>query len=338
MTTKLECKERRQYNQEIQHHKECGGMGDDFTCNCMYCKWDSGDHCECRDKPIIDLLNDDALDELDTIKSSSVNLTITSPSYNIKDFLGRISSLEEWKVYQRKILYELERITDYHGSICIQVGTFVDKFGSYPLDSFFIEFGHDIGLKLRNRIVWTFNHGLHARNKLSGRYETILWFTKSNDYTFNLDSIRIPQLYPNKKHFSGKKKGQLSCNPLGKNPSDFWVITNVKHNHPEKTKHPQQFPEELVKRLINSLSNERDIVLDPFMGSGTTGKVAKDLNRSFIGIELNNTYYEIAKKRINDLIKCDECKKQVCDDDYDFEYQMCYLCSKILNEKEGYQR
>lgn len=79
-------------------------------------------------------------------------------------------------------------------------------------------------LKLRNRIVWHFGHGLHASKRFSGRYETILWFSKTDNYIFNLDSVRVPAKYPGKRHFKGPKKGQPSGNPLGKNPSDIWEI------------------------------------------------------------------------------------------------------------------
>jgi adenine-specific DNA-methyltransferase len=135
-------------------------------------------------------------------------------------------------------------------------------------------------------------------NRFSGRHETILWFSKSDNYTFNLDPIRVPQKYPNKKHFKGDKKGELSGNPLGKNPSDVWEITNVKNNHPEKTDHPCQFPEELVKRCVLALTGENDLVLDPFAGSGTVGKVCKELYRHSSIIDKESRYIEIAKKRI----------------------------------------
>ena len=114
----------------------------------------------------------------------------------------------------------------------------------------------------------------------------------------HLDPIRIPQKYPNKKHFKGEKKGQLSCNPLGKNPSDVWSISNVKHNHPEKTKHPCQYPLELCDRLILSLSDSTDIVLDPYLGSGTTLISALRNNRRFIGSEVNKNYMRIIYKRL----------------------------------------
>ena len=118
--------------------------------------------------------------------------------------------------------------------------------------------GAQVSLKLRNRIIWHFEHGLHCTKRLSGRYETILWFTKAADYTFNVDPIRVPSKYPGKKYFKGPKAGQLYCNPLGKNPGDVWIFPNVKNNHVEKTIHPCQFPVELVERLVLALTEPGD--------------------------------------------------------------------------------
>ena len=146
---------------------------------------------------------------------------------------------------------------------------------------------------------------MHSSKRFSGRYEVILWFTKSDEYIFNLDPVRIPQKYPNKKYFKGDKKGELSCNPLGKNPSDVWNIPNVKANHIEKTIHPAQFPVELVERLILSMTNENDWTLDPFMGTGTTQIASLIHNRKSCGAELLDEYYEIALQRINSAISGD---------------------------------
>ena len=127
-------------------------------------------------------------------------------------------------------------------------GNHVDDGAIYPIDSYLLPFfmAHD-GVRMRNRIIWTFEHGLHCANRFSGRYETIAWFTKGSDYTFNLDPVRVPQKYPGKKYYKGPKVGQYSSNPLGKNPGDLWIIPNVKHNHPEKTEHPCQFPADLTE-------------------------------------------------------------------------------------------
>jgi adenine-specific DNA-methyltransferase len=151
---------------------------------------------------------------------------------------------------------------------------------------------------MRNRIIWHFEHGLHCSRRFSGRYETIIWFTKSDDYVFHLDAVRIPQKYPGKKYFKGPKAGQYSCNPLGKNPGDLWVIPNVKNNHVEKTEHPCQFPVELIERLVLSLTNEGDWVLDPFLGTGTTIIAAIRHGRRGAGAEIVPKYAALARERI----------------------------------------
>jgi adenine-specific DNA-methyltransferase len=152
---------------------------------------------------------------------------------------------------------------------------------------------------MRNRVIWHFEHGLHCSRRFSGRYETIIWFTKTNDYVFNLDPVRVPQKYPGKKYFKGPKSGQYSCNPLGKNPGDLWIIPNVKSNHVEKTAHPCQFPVELIERLLLSLTNEGDWVLDPFLGSGTSIIAAMRHNRRGAGSETEQKYIDLAYERIS---------------------------------------
>jgi adenine-specific DNA-methyltransferase len=165
-------------------------------------------------------------------------------------------------------------------------------------------------LKLRNRIIWRFGHGLHASLRFSGRYETILWFTRSDDYKFNLDPVRIPAKYPGKRHFKGPNKGKPSGNPLGKNPTDVWEIVaedwergiwdipNVKANHPEKTSHPCQFPIELVERCVLALTDKEDWVLDPYCGVGSTLVAGLIHERKVIGCEKEHEYVEEAKRRV----------------------------------------
>ena len=159
----------------------------------------------------------------------------------------------------------------------------------------------DHGLQLRNRIIWTFGHGLHCQNRFSGRHETILWFTKGDDYTFNLDPVRIPSKYPDKKHFKGPNKGKLSGNPLGKNPSDVWDIPNVKSNHVEKTDHPCQFPVGLVERLVLSMTNPGGNVLDPYLGVGSSAVAALKNGRNAYGCDITEEYVDVARDRIAQL-------------------------------------
>jgi DNA modification methylase len=189
----------------------------------------------------------------------------------------------------------------------------VDKGEIFPLDIFYYQIFKKYGLKLRNRIIWHFGHGLHASNRFSGRYETILWFSKTDDYIFNLDNVRVPSKYPGKRHFKGPNKGLLSGNPLGKNPSDIWTIVqqdweselwdipNVKSNHPEKTEHPCQYPIELVERCVLALTNENSWVLDPFAGVGSTIIASIKNNRNAIGIEKEELFCNIARQRIKDF-------------------------------------
>lgn len=244
------------------------------------------------------LYEGDCLDLLSRIPDKFVKLVVTSPPYNLgKPYESRLD-MDEYLAQQRRVIEECVRVLDGRGSICWQVGNYVNDGEIIPLDVLLYPIFASLGLRLRNRIVWHFGHGLHASKRFSGRYEVILWFTKGNEYIFNLDAIRVPQKYPKKKYFKGPKKGQLSGNPLGKNPSDIWEIPNVKANHVEKTTHPCQFPVELIERLVLSMTDEGDWVLDPFIGVGTTAIAALMHNRKAIGTEIVPEYVEVAKKRI----------------------------------------
>lgn len=240
----------------------------------------------------------DCLNLLAPIPSGSVKLVITSPPYNVGKAYEKKLVLEDYVTQQKAIITECVRTLHNQGSLCWQVGNYVDNGEIVPLDILLYPIFSELGLHLRNRIVWHFGHGLHASKRFSGRYEVILWFTKGDNYTFNLDSIRVPQKYPDKKYFKGAKRGQLSGNPLGKNPSDIWEIPNVKANHVEKTIHPCQFPVELIERLVLSMTNEDDWVLDPFLGVGTTAIAALMHHRKAVGAEIMPEYVEIAKDRI----------------------------------------
>lgn len=243
----------------------------------------------------------DCLKGMQQLQEESVDLIITSPPYNIGKSYESKEELSVYLEWQRDVIHACARVLRNGGSIAYQVGNYVDKGRVYPLDCLLFSYFLEVGLVPRNRIVWHFEHGLHCKKRLSGRYETVLWFTKGNNYTFNLDFIRVPQKYPNKKHFKGPKKGQLSGNPLGKNPGDVWSITNVKNNHPEKTDHECQFPLDLIRPLIKALSNPGDLILDPFMGSGTVAVGASELLRNYIGFELLEKNVIIAKERLMNL-------------------------------------
>jgi adenine-specific DNA-methyltransferase len=255
----------------------------------------------------------DCLNVLKKTDDGKFDLIITSPPYNIGKSYETKTSIEKYLETQEEIINELVRTLSNKGNLCWQVGNYVDKGEVYPLDIYYYQIFKKHGLKLRNRIIWHFGHGLHASNRFSGRYETILWFSKTDDYIFNLDNVRVPSKYPGKLHFKGPKKGQPSGNPLGKNPSDIWEIIeqdwdramwdipNVKSNHPEKTEHPCQFPIELVERCVLALTEEKSWVLDPFAGVGSSVIAAIKNDRNAIAIERDETYCKIARQRIADF-------------------------------------
>ncbi len=246
------------------------------------------------------LFHGDRLELMKKIPDKSIKLIVTSPPYNIGKEYEKRKGLDEYLKEQEKTIKEAVRILKDNGSLCWQVGNHIAKDGEvFPLDALIYPIGKKLGLKLRNRIVWHFGHGLHCEKRFSGRHETILWFTKNDNYTFNLDPVRVPQKYPGKKNYKKNKNyGKLSGNPLGKNPSDIWEIPNVKSNHPEKTEHPCQFPIELIERLVLSMTNEGDTILDPYVGVGSTICAAVIHKRKGIGSDIFKKYLDIAKTRI----------------------------------------
>lgn len=241
----------------------------------------------------------DCIDLLKQIPDGTIQLVVTSPPYNIGKEYEKQLKLDRYIEQQAVVIKECVRVLSDKGSICWQVGNYVEKGAIIPLDTVLYPIFSKLGLKMRNRIIWHFQHGLHCSKRFSGRYETITWFTKSDNYVFNLDPVRVPQKYPGKKYFKGPKAGEYSCNPLGKNPGDLWVIPNVKSNHVEKTIHPCQFPVELIERLVLSMTEEDDWVLDPFLGTGTSIVAAVMHNRRGIGAEVRKEYVDIAYDRIN---------------------------------------
>jgi adenine-specific DNA-methyltransferase len=265
----------------------------------------------------------DCLETLRILPDAFAKLIITSPPYNIGKSYEKATALDQYLAALSPAVEQIIRILSPEGSLCWQVGNYVEDGEVFPLDIHFYKLFKAGGLKLRNRIIWHFEHGLHASKRFSGRYETLLWFTKGDAYTFNLDSVRVPSKYPGKTHFKGEKYGQPSGNPLGKNPSDIWRIVahdwetalwnipNVKANHPEKTIHPCQFPIELVERCVLALTNEGDWVLDPFSGVGSALLAALRHERRAIGCEKEEEYIEIAKQRIADLYSGALCYRQL---------------------------
>lgn len=261
---------------------------------------------------------------LDILPETPVfDLVITSPPYNIGKPYEQKQKLREYLEWQKNIIRKIVTRLKPTGSLCWQVGNFIEKRKGgrnstiLPLDIVFYEIFRDLELMLRNRIIWHFGHGLHCKSRFSGRYEMVLWFTKTDNYTFNLDDVRVQPKYPGKKHFKGPNVGEYSCNPKGKNPEDVWTfndkdlsiwdkavwdIPNVKSNHVEKTEHPCQFPIALVDRLVLALTNSNELVFDPFAGVGSAGVAALLNGRHFWGCEREEKYIRTAQGRLESAL------------------------------------
>lgn len=264
----------------------------------------AGDQHEVSPNPKFVLWHEDVDQFLRRIPASpTFDLVVTSPPYNLgKDFESK-RQIGDYIDWQSAVITKVAKLLKPESSLCWQVGNYVEDGAIIPLDIELAPAFKSSGLLLRNRIIWKFGHGLHTKRRFSGRYEVVLWYTNGDAYTFNLDPIRVPSKYPSKKHYKGPKAGQLSGNPLGKNPEDVWEIPNVKSNHVEKTSHPSQFPVALVERLILALTDPGDLVFDPFAGVATTGVAAAMHRRRFWGCDISREYLEIGKHRISDALE-----------------------------------
>lgn len=252
---------------------------------------------------IVDLHNSiihgDALSVMRKLPKKSINLIITSPPYQVGKEYEYKNSFEDYLKFNEEIIKESQRVLKDNGAIYWNVAQTPQNGEMIPLGAVFYNLFKKNGFYLKNWIIWKFDGGLNCKKRLSGRYENVLWFVKDYDkFTFNLDDIRITPKWINDKR----------NNPKGKNPTDFWEfseensvweINRVVNVSKEKTIHPCQFPEKLVERVIRASSNKGDVILDMFNGSGTTCKVANDLNRKFIGIDKELKYCKTALNRVN---------------------------------------
>lgn len=246
----------------------------------------------------------DILSFLKSLPDESVGLTLTSPPYCIGKEYDTSRSIDAFIAEFDRSLESMISVTAEGGAICWQVGNHVGKGSLVPLDAIIIDrLRKRQDLSLRNRIIWSFGHGAHAKKRFSGRHETVLWYSKGNPAFFDLDAVRVPQKYPGKRHYKGPRRGELSGNPLGKNPGDVWDIPNVKSRHPEKTAHPCQFPIALARRFVRSLSRPGAQVIDPYMGSATTGVACLLEGRNFNGCDIENSYIQLAAARFDKLLK-----------------------------------
>nr|WP_317200690.1 site-specific DNA-methyltransferase [uncultured Psychrobacter sp.] len=249
------------------------------------------------------IYQEDCLEGMKKIPKELVDLTITSPPYNIGKEYEELAKLDDYLEWCKRWMHEVYRVTVPHGTFWLNVGYLevAGKGKAVPIPYLLWD---KTDFYLIQEVVWNYSAGVACRKRLSPRNEKILWYVKDPEaYTFNLDDIRDPNVkYPNQ-----KKNGKLKCNPLGKNPTDVWQIKKVTSGRnrasSERTPHPAQFPIDLVERMIKASSNEGELILDPFMGSGSTAETALANGRYVIGFELKNEYIGYARDRIENFIE-----------------------------------
>lgn len=249
------------------------------------------------------IFNCDCLTMLDKLPLSSINLTFTSPPYNIGKSYEVVKPVQEYIDWCETWVNKLYQITSDDGSFLLNVGylSVQEIARAIPISYLLWD---KIPFYLQQEIIWNYSAGVACKNYLSPRHETILWYVKNNkNYCFNLDSIRDKDVkYPNQ-----KKNGKLRCNSIGKNPSDVWQIAKVtsgtNRSSTERVNHPAQTPLDVCDRVIKGFSNEGDLVLDPFMGSGSTMISAIKNNRFFIGFEINKDYCDLAVSRLENFMR-----------------------------------
>jgi adenine-specific DNA-methyltransferase len=243
----------------------------------------------------------DCIEAMKKLPAGLVDLTVTSPPYNIgKEYESKID-VENYIDWCVDWIAEVGRISKETSAFWLNVGylQLPNRAKCLPISYLLWD---KVPFYMLQEIVWHYGAGVAAKKFFSPRNEKFLWFVANQDrYTFNLDQVRDKNVkYPNQ-----RKNGILKCNPLGKNPSDVWEIPKITSGtnraSPERTAHPAQFPRAVINRVILACSNPNDVVLDPFMGSGTTAEVAMNCGRFSLGFELDTKYIQIIRDRLNNF-------------------------------------
>lgn len=248
--------------------------------------------------PDVAIYRGDSLSLLRELGGHPIRLTLTSPPYNIGKAYEKQRPVSEYLAWCTEWIAEIHRVTDPDGAFWLNLGYLELERRAKAIPIPYLLWDR-VPFYLVQEIVWNYGAGVAARTSFSPRNEKFLWYVKNpSRYTFNLDEVRDPNVkYPNQ-----RKNGKLKCNPIGKNPTDVWqfakVTSGTDRSSAERTPHPAQFPIAVIERIVKACSMPGDLVLDPFLGSGTVAEVALRCGRPVIGIEISEAYVEIACKRI----------------------------------------
>lgn len=255
------------------------------------------------------IYNMDCLQALQKLPDHLVWLTITSPPYNIGKEYEKPMPLGKYLDWCEIWISEIHRITHPNGTFWLNLGYFSisNRAKAIPIPYLLWD---RVPFYLIQEVIWNYGAGVAGKKFFSPRNEKFLWYVKNKDnYTFNLDDIRDANVkYPNQ-----KKNGKIKVNPNGKNPTDVWqfpkVTSGKNRASKERTPHPAQFPVAIIERIVKASSNPGELVLDPFIGSGTTAEIALGLGRPVVGFEIRADYCQIAAHRLNNFLKHKEEKE-----------------------------
>ncbi len=229
------------------------------------------------------LICGDTVTELARLPSASVDLIIADPPYNLGKNYGNNQDSRAWHDYEaftRAWIEQAQRLLKPSGSMYVFMGVrFIARL--------FLMLETEFKLCFNSWITWHYTQGMGRKMGFSPRHEDILYFTKTTTFTFNLDAVRVPQKYYRQRN-----------NMAGANPGDVWQVSHVHYCSAERKAHPTQKPEALMERMIKASSHPSDLVLDPFVGSGTSCRVAHVLGRRWLGIDINPDYVAMSQRRI----------------------------------------
>ena len=267
---------------------------------------------------MIQVIQGDCVEKLKSIKDCSIDLIVADPPYNIGKDYGNKSDKQQFEDYisfTKQWLKECHRVLKEEGTIYVFIGFRYISYLYQILEK-------DLNMNFVNWISWHYTQGVGKTKGFSPRHDDILMFSKSDRFTFNLDNIRIPQKFYRRIN-----------NMRGANPGDVWEVSHIHYCQKNRQPHPTQKPEALIERMVLASSNENDIVLDPFSGSGTTLRVCQQLNRNAIGIELNSEYVKQIKERLEEKFEgfdsIDERMLRIPNDFNDAERREEYIFNHI---------
>lgn len=230
------------------------------------------------------LLCGHAVQEMSRLPDACIDLLIADPPYNLgKDYGNNLDrkAWHEYEAFTRSWLAQAVRLLKPTGSIYVFMGVrFISRL--------FLLLEEEFELNFNGWITWHYTQGMGRKSGFSPRHEDILYFTRSQDFIFNLDDVRVPQKYYRERN-----------NMAGANPGDVWTFSHVHYCSAEREAHPTQKPEALLERIIKASSQPGQVVLDPFVGSGTTCRVAQVLERVWFGIDINPEYISMSQKRLD---------------------------------------